>query len=90
MLADAAYDTHARRGALKARGVKARIMRRPNKHHPVLPPRLLRFNRLVSRRRAAVETTFATLKRRMGLSKVRYVGLIKTTGQMLLLAMASI
>ena len=37
-------------------------MRRANKHHPVLPPRLKRYNRLIARRRAAVETTFATLK----------------------------
>ena len=31
--ADAAYDTHARRARLKAQGKKARIARRPNKHH---------------------------------------------------------
>ena len=36
---DAAYHTHAREAALKARGVKPRLARRANKHHP-LPPRL--------------------------------------------------
>ena len=41
----------------------------------------------ISRQRAAVETTFATFKRRMGLSR-RYVGLIKASGQMLLAALA--
>jgi IS5 family transposase len=55
--ADAAYDTHARRARLKAEGKKPRIARRPNKHHPELPVRLKRYNRLISRRRAAVETT---------------------------------
>ena len=49
-------------------------MRRPNKHHPKLPPRLARYNQLIARRRAAVETTFATWKRRMGLTAIRYLG----------------
>lgn len=86
--ADAAYHTHAREAALKARGVKARLMRRPNKHHPKLPPRLARYNRLIARRRAAVETTFATLKNRMGFTRIRYVGLAKATAQVLLAAFA--
>jgi len=88
VLADAAYHTHAREAALKARGIKPRLMRRPNKHHPELPARLQRYNKLISRRRAAVETTFATMKRRMGLSVIRYKGLAKATGQVLIAAMA--
>jgi IS5 family transposase len=86
--ADAAYDTHARRAALKAVGVKARIARRPNKHHPKLPPRLKRYNRLIARRRAAVETTFATLKCRMKLTVIRYRGLAKATAQIAMAAIA--
>lgn len=88
VLADAAYHTHARERALKARGIKPRLMRRPNKHHPVLPPRLQRLNKLISRQRAAVETTFATFKRRMGLVRVRYFGLAKAAAQITLAAMA--
>jgi IS5 family transposase len=86
--ADAAYDTHARRARLKAEGRKPRIARRPNKHHPQLPPRLKRYNRLIARRRSAVETTFATLKRRMRLTSIRYVGLAKASGQVLFAAIA--
>jgi IS5 family transposase len=86
--ADAAYDTHARRARLKAEGKKPRIARRPNRHHPELPPRLKHYNRLIARRRAAVETTFATLKRRMRLTCIRYVGLIKASGQVLLASIA--
>lgn len=86
--ADAAYDTHARRARLKAEGKKPRIARRPNKHHPDLPARLKRYNRLIARRRAAVETTFATLKCRMRLTCIRYVGLIKASAQVLLAAIA--
>lgn len=86
--ADAAYDTHARRARLKAEGKKPRIARRPNRHHPELPPRLKRYNRLIARRRAQVETTFATLKRRMRLTCIRYVGLAKATGQVLLASIA--
>src|SRR5258708_508469 len=85
---DGAYHTHAREAALKARGVKPRLMRRPNKHHPDLPARLKRYNRLISRRRAAVETTFATWKRRMGLTAIRYIGLQKAAAQVLLVSMA--
>jgi IS5 family transposase len=86
--ADAAYDTHARRTRLRAQGKKPRIMRRPNKHHPQLPPRLRRYNWLIARRRAAVETTFATLKNRMRLQVIRYVGLAKAKGQVIMAAMA--
>ena len=86
--ADAAYHTHARQAALKARGVKARLARRPNKHHPDLPQRLKRYTRLIARRRAAVETTFATWKNRMRLTRIRYRGLAKATAQLLLAAIA--
>ncbi len=86
--ADAAYDTKARRARLKAEGRKPRIAHRPNKHHPVLPPRLKRYNRLIARRRAAVETTFATLKQRMRLTTIRYVGLAKASAQILIAAIA--
>jgi len=88
VLGDAAYHTHARERRLKAKGVKPRLMRRANKHHPVLPPRLRRYNRLIARRRAAVETTFATWKRRMGLTAIRYVGLAKAAAQVTLVALA--
>lgn len=85
--ADAAYDTHARRARLKAEGRKVRIARRPNKHHP-LPERLKRYNRLIARRRSAVETTFATLKNRMKLTMIRYVGLAKAAAQVTMAAIA--
>ena len=88
VLGDAAYHTHAREAQLKAKGVKPRLMRRPNKHHPKLPARLARLNRLISRRRASVETTFATLKRRMGLTHIRYIGLTKAHAQIILAAIA--
>jgi len=86
--ADAAYHTQRREAALKARGVKPRLARRPNRYHPDLPPRLKLYNRLIARRRAAVETTFATFKRRMGFTAIRYVGLAKASAQVLLVAMA--
>jgi IS5 family transposase len=85
---DAAYHTQAREAALRARGIKPRLMRRANKHHPKLPARLRRYNRLIARRRAPVETTFATWKHRMGLTRIRYVGLAKAAAQILIAAMA--
>jgi IS5 family transposase len=88
VLADSAYHTHARQASLAVRGIKPRLMRRPNKHHPELPARLKRYNWLIARRRAAVETTFATLKNRMGLAVIRYRGLVKASAQVLLAAFA--
>jgi transposase, IS5 family len=55
--------------------------------HPELPPRLKRYNRLIARRRSAVETTFATWKRRMGLTAIRYISLTKASAQVMLVAM---
>ncbi len=86
VLADSAYHTHARERVLKQRGIKPRLMRRANKHQRDLPPKLARLNNLIARRRAAVETTFATLKRRMGLGVIRYRGLIKAKAQVLIAA----
>lgn len=85
--ADAAYHTRARQARLKAAGVKPRLCRRANKHHP-LSARLKLYNKLIARRRAAVETTFATLKNRMKLTVIRYVGLAKATAQITLAAIA--
>ena len=73
--ADKAYDTKARRERLRARGVKDRIMHRPNKHHPELPHWQKRRNALLSRVRAPVEQIFGTLKRGYGYRRVRYLGL---------------
>lgn len=86
VLADSAYHTRKREQALRTKRIKPRLMRRPNRHHPVLPPRLARLNHLIARHRAAVETTFATLKRRMGLGVIRYRGLVKARAQVLLAA----
>lgn len=77
--ADKAYATHARRKALKARGIKDRIMHRPNKHHPELPFWLARRNALIQPIRAAIERTFGTWKRSYGYTRVRYFSLAANT-----------
>ncbi|MEZ2328298.1 transposase [Mesorhizobium sp. RCC_202] len=46
------------------------------------------LQQLIARRRAAVETTFATLKNRMRLTVIRYVGLAKATAQVTMAAIA--
>jgi IS5 family transposase len=86
--ADKAYDTKARRNRLRAAGIKDRIMHRPNKHHPVLPPWLARRNGLIAPIRAGVETIFAVLKRRMNFLRARYIGLVKNGAHLLMLALA--
>lgn len=84
---DGAYHTHARQARLEANGQKARLIRRANKHH-ALSARLRHYNRLIAPHRAAVETTFATLKNRMGLTRIRYRGLLKASAQITLCAIA--
>lgn len=86
--ADSAYDTKARRAALRARGVKDRIQHRPNKHHPVLPHWRKKRNQLIGRIRGRVETIFAVLKRNYGYVRVRYLGLAKNQNHLYLLCMA--
>jgi transposase, IS5 family len=86
--ADMAYATKARRAALKARGIKDRIMRRPNKHHPVLNPRLARRNRLIAAVRGRVETIFGVLKRHYDWTRARYLGLARNQTHLHLLCMA--
>ena len=86
--ADAAYDTHARRAGLRARGIKDGIMHRANKHHPRLPRWQRRRNRAIASIRAGVETIFAILKRHYGYVRVRYRGLVKNQSQLHLLCIA--
>jgi len=87
--ADAAYDKHSRRAALKARGIKPRIMHRPNKHHPKLPHWKQRHNNLISPLRSRVETVFGLWKRHYRWRRVRYWGLKRNTTNLYLLSMAS-
>jgi len=61
--ADRIYDSKARRAALKRRGIKDRIMHRRHKYMPALPHWQAVRNRLISRRRAPVESVFSALKR---------------------------
>lgn len=86
--ADQAYGTHARRAALRARGIKDRIMYRPNKHHPELPHWQQQRNRLIARIRGRVETVFAMLKCHYGWRRVRYLGIAKNQSHLHLLCIA--
>jgi IS5 family transposase len=87
LYADKAYDTKARRAALKKAGAKDRIAHRPNKHHS-LTKRQDRRNKGIARRRAAVERVFAIAKRLMGWRRVRYIGLARNAAHFALLCIA--
>ncbi len=73
--ADKAYDAHARRERLRAHGIKYRIQRRANKHHPTLSARDTRRNILIGRIRGRVETVWAFMKRVWRYRRVRYFNL---------------
>jgi IS5 family transposase len=72
---DRAYPSKARSERLRQAGIKDRIMRRADRWHPVLSPRLQRRNALIARRRAPVEAVFSALKRWYGLARARYATL---------------
>lgn len=89
LYADKAYDTHARRAHLRARGIADGIMHRPNKHHPVLSPAHKARNRAIAVVRCRVETTFAIWKRHYGYTRMRYFNLSRNLTQLYLMAIAS-
>lgn len=69
--ADRAYEQAARRAALKAAGVKDRIMHRRHRYMPRLPRWQAARNTLIARRRAPVEAVFSALKRLYGKDRAR-------------------
>ncbi len=69
--ADRAYESKRRRRALKAAGIKDRIMHRRHKHMPVLPHWMAVRNGLIARRRAPVEAIFSAMKRLYGKARTR-------------------
>jgi transposase, IS5 family len=83
VLADSAYRNRARVEALRQRGIRPWLIRRAGGNRPPLTDRMKKLNRMISIQRAAVETTFATWKRRMGLARIKYRGLAKATAQVL-------
>ena len=70
-MADKAYESRPWRAALTARGINGRIMHRSHKNQAGLPRLQARRNPLIAPRRAAVERTFASMKKRCGLVRLR-------------------
>jgi transposase, IS5 family len=73
--ADKAYDSKARRAALKARGIHNRIMRRWHWRWPPPSRWQQRRNTLLVTRRAPIEPLFALLKNVYRFARARYRGL---------------
>jgi IS5 family transposase len=71
--ADKAYDSHARRKALPARGIRNGIMRRAARFHP-LGRWALRRNAMLRVRRAPIEPLFALIKHVYGFARAPYRG----------------
>ena len=87
VLYDKGVDSKANRKALKERGLKDGIMRKKPKGKKMKPWEKAR-NRLISKRRFAVERTFGTLKMVYGMARARYVGLEKVKGEMVMKSIA--
>ena len=85
---DKAYGSQERSKRLAAMGIEDGLMRRANKHHPVLPEAERLRNARLSKLRAPVEKVFGTLKRSYGYSRVRYAGLERNAAEWFLKCMA--
>jgi transposase, IS5 family len=85
---DQAYYTHERHAQLVKAKTKDRLMQRPNKHHPKLPPRQRKRNWLIARVRAAVERPFAVFKEHYGMRQMRFFSLAANRTHCLLAACA--
>jgi IS5 family transposase len=77
---DQAYWKEADRQRFRAAGVRYRVNRRGNFHHP-LTDHQRKINRSRSRTRARGEHAFRIVKRLWGFAKVRYRGLMKNTAR---------
>jgi IS5 family transposase len=86
--ADKGYAKRARRHWLRSLGIKPRIMHKSWGGGPPLSLWQKRHNALIAPIRAEVEGVFATLKRWMGLARVRYRGLHRNASHIHLLALA--
>lgn len=86
--ADKAYAKRARSAWLKAQGIKDRIMHKSWGGGPPLSAWQKRHNGLIAPVRAEVEGVFATLKRWLGWSHVRYRGLARNASHLALAATA--
>jgi transposase, IS5 family len=85
---DQAYYTHARHARLGKAKIKDRLMRRPNRHHPELPPRQKLRNQMIAKTRAAVERPFAVFKQLYGMRRLRFFNLATNRTQCVLAACA--
>jgi transposase, IS5 family len=81
--ADRIYESRTRRAALKAQGIKDRIMHRRHKYMPVLPHWMGVRNKLISRHRAPVESIFSAMKRIYGKARTRCHSLTSNTAAFL-------
>lgn len=86
--ADKAYAKRDRRAWLRSLGIKPRIMHKSWGGGPPLTRWQQRHNKLISPIRAQVEGVFATLKRWMGMTRVRYKGLARNRSHLFLVALA--
>jgi IS5 family transposase len=85
--ADKAYDSAARRAALRAQGIEPRILHSPRVNRPLSQDQQ-RDNWRWIPVRAQVERIFADWKQRRSLRRARYVGLARNTLHAWLLATA--
>jgi IS5 family transposase len=85
--ADKAYDKDSRREWLTTHGIFVGIMHRPGPTRP-LTAKQVEFNKAMTKVRAPVERVFAVLKLHYRLRRSRYIGLLRTTAQVMLAVIA--
>jgi transposase, IS5 family len=87
VLADKAFDSHARRAMLKDMRIVNGIMRRGHPRRPLTRSEIRR-NKRIGKRRGAIESLFSLFKNVYGFARARYRGLERNTTAVLLAATA--
>jgi IS5 family transposase len=85
--ADKGYPSESNGAKVRTHGLKNGIMNKAKRNSRLSFWEKVR-NRLISRKRFIVERSFGTLKKWYGLTRARYLGLVKVQGQVLLNAIA--
>ena len=87
VLADKAFDSHARRAMLKDMRIVNGIMRRAHPRRSLTRSEIRR-NKRIGKRRGAIESLFSLFKNVYGFARARYRGLERNTTAVLLAATA--
>lgn len=88
VLADKGYASDERKRAYRQQGVYCGVLEKRKRGQAILTEKQQEKNKRLSKIRSAIERVFAVIKIHFGFSKVRYFGLRRNTGHLLIVLTA--